>query len=92
LRSNTRGIERYKYYSPFYVHCLFNSFINNDSFYALVGEERVLPISTQVMPDATTNTTTAGANTTEQELSCTTCLANFESKEAKRAHMKEEWQ
>jgi hypothetical protein len=91
LRSNTRGIGRYKYYSPF-LFSLSLQFLINDNFCALVGAERVLPISTKVMPDATTNTAAAGANTTEQELSCTTCLANFESKEAKRAHMKEEWQ
>jgi pre-60S factor REI1 len=45
-----------------------------------------------IMPDATTTTNTTGANTLEQELGCTMCLATFESKEMKRVHMKEDWQ
>jgi len=44
------------------------------------------------MLGATTNTTATGANSTELELNCTTCLAHFETKQEKRLHMKEDWQ
>ncbi|KAE9375948.1 hypothetical protein N431DRAFT_543345 [Stipitochalara longipes BDJ] len=43
------------------------------------------------MPDATTSTATTSAGPSEQELSCTICLAQFESKEVKREHMKAAW-
>ncbi|TAQ90698.1 hypothetical protein B7494_g973 [Chlorociboria aeruginascens] len=35
--------------------------------------------------------TTTGANSSGAELGCQTCLANFESREMKRAHMREDW-
>ncbi|PMD22559.1 hypothetical protein NA56DRAFT_90700 [Hyaloscypha hepaticicola] len=43
------------------------------------------------MLGATTNTTATGASANELELSCTTCLAHFDSKQEKRVHMKEDW-
>jgi hypothetical protein len=49
--------------------------------------------SADIMLDATTNTTTTTCtDTNEQELGCAMCLATFENKEMKRAHMREEWQ
>jgi hypothetical protein len=36
--------------------------------------------------------TAMDANTSGAELGCQACLANFERREIKRAHMKEDWQ
>ncbi|RDW58237.1 hypothetical protein BP6252_13648 [Coleophoma cylindrospora] len=44
------------------------------------------------MVDATTaTTTTTGTIVSHPELTCTTCVTAFESKEAKREHMKSDW-